>query len=258
MAVTALTRRRKTEDGRRKPRAVLIDLDDTLFDHRASARRALESAAACDPVLGAVAFDTLEARHRLILEDLHRRVLDGHMTVDEARARRFRTLIEEQGGSCDDPRLDRITAAYRAAYQSGWTCLAGARGLLAELKRREARIAVVTNNVVSEQVAKLRRLELESFVDALVVSEAVGISKPAPGIFSHALAQLGAAPEDAVMLGDSWSADIEGARGAGIHAVWFNPRRAPRPAARPEVAEIHSLEPAGEVADFLIGLRTKD
>ncbi|HEX6322287.1 MAG TPA: HAD family hydrolase, partial [Vicinamibacterales bacterium] len=148
MAMT-LTRRRKTEDGRRKLGAVLIDLDDTLFDHRASARRALASAAACDPVLGAVAFETLEARHRHILEDLHKRVLDGHMTVDEARARRFRTLIEEQGGACDDPQLDRITAAYRAAYQSGWTCLAGARDLLAELKRREARIAIVTINIVS-------------------------------------------------------------------------------------------------------------
>ncbi|HUF22489.1 MAG TPA: HAD-IA family hydrolase [Vicinamibacterales bacterium] len=253
MAVTTLTRRRKPEAESRKPSAVLIDLDDTLFDHRASARRALESAAACDPVLGAVAFDTLEARHRLILEDLHRRVLDGHITVDQARAMRFRTLIEEQGDTCDDPRLDRITAAYRAAYQSGWACLAGARDLLAELKRREARIAIVTNNVVSEQVAKLKRLEIDTFVDALVVSEAVGISKPAAGIFSHALAELGAAAGDAVMIGDSWSADIEGARGAGLRAVWFNPRRAPRPAGRPEVAEIESLEPAGEVADVVLG-----
>jgi putative hydrolase of the HAD superfamily len=239
-------------------RAVLIDLDDTLFDHRASARRALASAAGCDPVLGAVAFDTLEARHRLILEDLHTRVLAGHMTVDEARARRFRTLIEEQGGTCGDPQLDRITAAYRAAYQSGWTCLAGARDLLAELKRRDVRIAIVTNNIVSEQVAKLKRLELAALVDALVVSEAVGVSKPAPGIFSHALAELGAAADDAVMLGDSWSADIEGARGAGIRAVWFNPRRGPRPAQRPEVPEIHSLKPAEGVAELLMGLKTKD
>jgi len=234
-------------------RAVLVDLDDTLFDHRASARRALASAAACDPVLGAVAFDTLEARHRLILEDLHARVLDGRMTVDEARALRFRTLIEEQGGTCDDSQLDRITAAYRAAYQSGWTCLAGARDLLAEIRRRDARIAIVTNNIVSEQVAKLKRLDLETFVDALVVSEAVGVSKPAAGIFAHALAELGAAASDAVMLGDSWSADIEGARGAGLRAVWFNPRRLPRPAPRPEVAEVQSLEPADEVAGIVLG-----
>ncbi len=233
--------------------AVLIDLDDTLFDHRASARRALASAAASDPALGGVAFDALEARHRVILEELHRVVLDGRMTVDEARTLRFRMLIEEQGGACDDRRLERVTSAYRGAYQSGWTCLAGAPELLAELKRRALRIAIVTNNIQSEQVAKLRRLNLEPFVDALVVSEAVGVSKPDAGIFSHALREVGAAAEAAVMLGDSWSADIEGAIGAGMRAVWFNPRRGARPAGRPDVAEIHALEPAAAVADIVMG-----
>ena len=233
-------------------RAVLIDLDDTLFDHRASARRALQSAAAADPALGRCAFDVLEARHRAILEDLHRRVLDGRMTVDEARALRFRTLVAEQGEACDDARLDRITAAYRAAYQAGWMCLAGARELLAELRARRARIAIVTNNIVSEQVAKMQRLELHGLVDALVVSEAVGASKPDARIFSHALDEIGAAADEATMLGDSWSADVEGARAAGLRAVWFNPRRVARPADRPEVREIHSLEPAGAVADVLM------
>lgn len=238
--------------GSRETTAVLIDLDDTLFDHRASARRALETTAAGDPVLGRVPFDALEARHRAILEDLHRGVLDGRMTVDEARALRFRTLIEEQGETCDAPRLDRLTTTYRGAYQTGWACLAGARELLAELKRRDRRIAIVTNNIVSEQVAKLKRLDLESFVDALVVSEAVGISKPDPGIFAHALGELGAGAADAVMLGDSWSADIEGALGAGLRAVWFNPRRTQRPSGRPGVPEIHALEPASDVADIVL------
>lgn len=232
--------------------AVLIDLDDTLFDHRGAARRALESAAACDPALGRFDFDALESRHRTVLEDLHRRVLDGTMSVDEARALRFRMLVEEQGETCDDARLERITAAYRGAYQSSWTCLAGAHDLLAELRRRDARIAVVTNNIISEQVSKLKRLELEPLVDALVVSEAVGSSKPAAAIFLHALHELRALPAHAVMLGDSWTADIEGARGVGMRAVWFNPRRQARPAGRPEVAEIHALEPAADIADIIL------
>ena len=231
---------------------VLIDLDDTLFDHRASARRALEAAAACDPALGRVAFDTLEARHRVILEDLHRRVLDGRMTVDEARTLRFTMLIEEQGDAWDDARLDRVTTTYRTAYQSNWACLGGARELLAELKARQARIAVVTNNIVSEQVAKMKRLELDPYVDALVVSEAVGSSKPDAAIFHVALREIGVTHDEAVMLGDSWSADIAGAMGAGIRAVWFNPRGLERPDVRDGVREIRSLEPAGEIADIIL------
>jgi putative hydrolase of the HAD superfamily len=233
---------------------VLIDLDDTLFDHRASARRALEAAAASDATLGGVPFDTLEARHRVILEDLHRGVLEGRMTVDEARMRRFRMLIEEQGDVCDDARLDRLTAAYRGAYQSQWTCTSGARELLVELRRRGSRIAIVTNNIVSEQVNKMKRLDLEGLVDALVVSEAVGASKPSAAIFEAALREIGARAADAVMLGDSWSADIEGALNAGVRAVWFNPRGSARPAPRPEVAEVHALAPAPAVADIVLGV----
>ncbi len=233
--------------------AVLIDLDDTLFDHRASAREALLAAARCDPALGRCEFEALEARHRVILEDLHRRVLDGGLSVDEARALRFRMLISEQGETCDDARLARITAAYRSAYQSNWTVLAGARELLGEIRARGARIAIVTNNIVSEQVAKLKRLELDGLVDTLVVSEAVGASKPDARIFTHALAEVGALAEDAVMLGDNWKADVEGAVAAGIRAVWFNPRRQTRPAGLPGVREIHALEPAAAIADILAG-----
>lgn len=232
---------------------VLIDLDDTLFDHRASARRALEAAAACDTALGRVPFDDLESRHRVILEELHRHVLEGRMTVDEARTRRFRMLIEEQGDSCDDGRLDRLTATYRGAYQAKWHCTAGAPELLAELRARGARIAIVTNNIVTEQVAKMKRLELDTLVDALVVSEAVGASKPSREIFDAALRELGARADDAVMLGDSWKADVEGAVAAGLRAVWFNPRRQPRPANHPAVSEVHALQPAAAVADIVLG-----
>jgi putative hydrolase of the HAD superfamily len=150
-----------------------------------------------------------------------------------------------------------VTAAYRGAYQSTWTCLSGARELLAELKHRQARIAVVTNNIVREQVAKMTRLGLGPFVDALVVSEAVGSSKPDAGIFRAALEQIAVAAEDAVMLGDSWSADIEGALRAGIGAVWFNPRGVRRPAAREDVPEIRSLEPSSHVADLLLAPRSQ-
>ena len=234
-------------------RAVLIDLDDTLFDHRAAARSALEAVAACDSALGGVPFDALEARHRAILEDLHRAVLSGSMTVDAARELRFRTLVEEQGHTCDAARLDRLTTAYRGAYQSNWSCLPGARELAGELKRRSVLIAIVTNNIVSEQVSKVRRLGLESYVDALVVSEAVGASKPDARIFKYALEKLGVTAGEAVMLGDSWSADIEGALASGIRAIWFNPGNAARPAEHQDVIELSSLEPAGAVADLILG-----
>jgi len=94
---------------------------------------------------------------------------------------------------------------------------------------------------------------LASFVDALVVSEEAGMSKPDPEIFRIALDRVGAPADHAVMLGDSWAADIVGAVRAGIRPVWFNPGRKPRPSDPPAVAEIFSLQPAEAVLPLLLG-----
>jgi putative hydrolase of the HAD superfamily len=103
-------------------------------------------------------------------------------------------------------------------------------------------VVIVTNNGVAEQRLKLARCGFEAWIDAMVTSEEAGITKPDPGIFAQALARARATAADAVMLGDAWGADIEGARAAGIGAVWFN--RAGKPSPDPSVAELGSLEPA--------------
>ncbi|HYI75076.1 MAG TPA: HAD family hydrolase, partial [Gaiellaceae bacterium] len=56
-------------------------------------------------------------------------------------------------------------------------------------------------------------------VDAKVGSKAHGRIKPDPSIFLVALEQLGASPEETVMVGDSYEDDIEGARALGMRAI---------------------------------------
>ena len=84
------------------------------------------------------------------------------------------------------------------------------------------------------------------------MSEDAGVSKPDPGIFMMALDALGTPPAEAVMVGDSWSADVIGARAAGIRAVWFNPHRLPSPEPGLGVAELHALEPTAETLELLL------
>ena len=55
--------------------------------------------------------------------------------------------------------------------------------------------------------------------DAVVYSAAVGVEKPDPRIFLHALERLGVEPEDAVHVGDSAREDVEGALAAGMEAL---------------------------------------
>lgn len=229
---------------------VLFDLDDTLFDQRHSSRAGLAAVREefGDRIGGTI--EQLEAEYRTLLERLHVRVLDGSMTIDESRIERFRIMLSKQGAAHDDEaRAAAIT--YREAYDAAYQAVPGASDLLHDL-RADVRIGVVTNHVVEEQVKKLARIRLDSLIDQLVVSEEVGIAKPDPRIFETALQRLGAAAEDAVMIGDSWSSDIVGATGAGIRAIWMN--RYGQGSPDVDLAhEINGLEPVEEVATLIRG-----
>jgi putative hydrolase of the HAD superfamily len=231
------------------PRAVLFDLDDTLFDHRRSARAALQAvhlrhAADLD-------YAEFERHHGIYLEEMHVEVLAGRIGLDDARRERFRKVFLALGVSLDPQQVDAVASAYRAGYMTSRLALEGAAELLTAL-RPHARIAIVTNNLLEEQQDKLAYCGLAPLVDVLVASEDVGVSKPDPGIFHLALDRAGVRAEEAVMVGDSWVNDIAGARGAGIRAVWFNPDRLPKPVDPPDVPEIHALVPAGEIVPVLL------
>jgi putative hydrolase of the HAD superfamily len=202
----------------RSRRAVLLDLDDTLFDHSHSSRAGVLAVHSANPALAARPFATVLTDHALILEELHLEVLRGKMTIDAARAERFRRLLALHGAAGD---ADEASARYRAAYLRERQVVPGARELLEALRGRAA-VAIVTNNAQAEQEEKLRTLDIAHLVDALVTSEAAGVAKPDPAIFQRALDQIGCRAEDAVMLGDSWTADVIGAQAAGIRAIWLN------------------------------------
>ncbi len=230
--------------------AVLFDLDDTLFDHQACTRAGLARLREAHPSLQAWPVEDLAHRHADLLERLHLEVLAGRKTVDTARIERFATLFAEAGETLTPARAEGVAVEYRDAYLASWQLVPGAIDLLARL-RGHARLGVVTNNVVSEQTRKANALGLAPYLDALVISEAVGVNKPDPRIFRYALDQLGVAASDTVMVGDSWATDIVGARHAGLRAVWFNRHRVPLPDG-PSVPQIFSLEPAADVARTIL------
>jgi putative hydrolase of the HAD superfamily len=230
-------------------RAVLFDLDDTLFDHRRSSRAALEAVHGLHaPSLD---FAEFERHHTVHLEEMHVEVLAGRIDLDDARRERFRRVFQALGVALDDATVDTVASAYRSGYLTARRALDGAAELLTAV-RRHAHVAIVTNNLLEEQQDKLQYCGLAPMVDSLIASEDVGFSKPDPEIFRIALERAGVTADRAVMLGDSWRNDVAGAHAAGIRAVWFNPERLPKPAELPGVTELHALAPADEVAARLL------
>jgi putative hydrolase of the HAD superfamily len=237
-------------DERRATKAVLFDLDDTIFDHQGTSRRALSAVQAATP-LGRFTLDELEHRHAQVLEVLHRGgVMQGFVSVDAAREERFRRLLRQAGAEPTDDAVRAVARTYRKSYLAGCQLVTGADALLRALRPR-VHLGIVSNNILSEQEDKLERFGLRPLIDVLVVSAEEGVSKPEPDIFRAALARLGCEADEAVMVGDTWAADIVGAANAGLRAVWFNRRGEPSP--DPELAvEIRSLEPAAVIAKVIL------
>jgi putative hydrolase of the HAD superfamily len=234
------------------PRAVLFDLDDTLFDHEQAARRALQRVHESHTAFAARPFDLFVRQHAAVLEELHVEVMIGARSVDEAREERFRRLFAASGVGGHESSVRATAAAYRETYLASRRAVDGALAALAALKPR-VRIGIVSNNLLDEQQSKIRLCRFEPYIDALVVSEAVGVAKPDPAIFAHALAALSCRPDEAVMVGDSWAADIEGARAAGIRAVWFNRSGRTAPAGATPVPQISTFTPMAALLHAIFG-----
>ncbi|MEJ7663554.1 MAG: HAD family hydrolase [Hymenobacter sp.] len=232
---------------------ILFDLDDTLFDHAATARAALAATAARRPALAAVPAEELYQRYSDLLEKMHPLVMRGQLPYQQARQLRFERLLAlyEGPGPVAAAEVAALAARHYEHYQRLRRPVAGALALLQRL-RPAYRIGIVTNNRTAEQEEKLRYLGMSGLVDALITSEGVGVLKPDPAIFAAALQQLAAEPAQTVLVGDNWAADVLGALAVGIRPVWLNRTGAARPLAH--VAELRSLEPLAAVYQQITGV----
>ena len=231
-------------------RVVLFDLDDTLFDKQYCSRAGLLAVqkAYAGRIVGSV--EEIESTYGELLEEWHQKVLAGLISINESRVERFRVLLSNSQTEATDAESQAAARCYRDAYDAAYRPVPGAIELLRRVKA-ERPVGIVTNHITSQQVKKIAAIGVEPLIDELVVSEEVGVPKPAAKIFEVALSRLGGTPGQAVMVGDSWSSDIVGATELGIRAIWLN--RYDRACPDASLAtEIHSLEPVDDVIDLIL------
>ena len=196
--------------------ALLIDLDDTLYDYAPSER--LARAAVLQAVVGDSGLPPAEvaAGWTLARETVKSRL--GETGAGHSRLLYLAELVFV----LDRPALLRRVRAWERLY---WTQYLRdvrlrpfALQLLAGWRARGtgARVAVVTDLLLEVQLWKLEALGLFPHVDVLVASEEVGRNKPGRAIFELAMARLAVGPEHCVMVGDNPHKDGQGARELGI------------------------------------------
>jgi len=84
------------------------------------------------------------------------------------------------------------------------------------------KLHIITNGFKEIQQSKLNNSNIDSYFETVTNSEMVGVKKPNPKIFKHALNVAKASQENSIMIGDNYEADILGALNFGVDAICFN------------------------------------
>jgi len=219
-------------------KAIFFDADNTLVDFRECEKQALRyvfdsAGIAYKPEYQAV-FSPLD---RALWEN---GAYDG-VAVPQADipVYRFKALFAKIGVAYDD--FAEANHLFKAGLASTSALVDKADEAVACLHRRGYLLSVVTNGLIELQKPRIANSKIGQFISHIIVSEEVGASKPNPLIFNTLLARMNMNPRDVIMVGDSLQNDMQGARNAGIQAVWYNPERSPNNTNISPDYEIHDL-----------------
>jgi putative hydrolase of the HAD superfamily len=104
-----------------------------------------------------------------------------------------------------------------------WTVYPDVEPALDELARTGLKLGIVSD-WGSNLTEIVTTLQLDRWVDFVLASGAVGLAKPDPAFFELALARANVTRDEALMVGDSYRADVVGARSAGMDAILLDRR----------------------------------
>ncbi len=231
-------------------RAVFFDVDFTLI-HPGPRFHGAGYAATCAEYgieVDAARFEAAVSFAMPMLDDLADPLYDHGLFINYTGA-----IIERMGGRGPCVRRAATELYEEWAANHHFDLYDDVRDVVLELAARGLELGVISNSHRSLE-AFTAHFELDRYVRTHVSAHPNRYMKPHRSIFEAALTSAGVEAERAVMVGDSLKADVHGALGAGLRAVWLR-RSGDDSTSRPEhvplIRRLHELpavlwpEPAG-------------
>lgn len=189
-------------------RAIFFDLDRTLLDRDSSVK--------------------------CFVEDQHYRFSSS---LGEIPREKFCELFEEldqQGYVPKEKVYEQVVSMYRLnpvmseqlhedyneSFKHHCVPFPGLVELLDKLQAKGIQLGIITNGRGRFQMENVRALGIESYFDAILISEIEGIKKPDSQIFHAAMERMGVTAEESVFVGDHMEKDVLAAEKIGMTGVW--------------------------------------
>ncbi len=202
---------------------MLFDFGDTLvltdrWDYDKCLTKLLESLQN-DNITIPVPYEEFKRAYFEVRNEMY---LESEPTLEEIdfQLRITRTLQKfDHNLNREDPMVKRAVEAFINAFIEDVRMEQYVPQLLAELKSKY-KLGLVSNFAYPAGLRKiLYRFDLARFFDAIVISGELGVRKPHSRIFEKALKKLDVKAEEAVFVGDSLKADVNGAKKMGIKTI---------------------------------------
>lgn len=208
-------------------RGVLFDLDDTLIDSAGADERVwLRVVELFAEIVPAADRGRLRERYVGVMPGHYAELAAGRVDLLTFRRRRLEDALSPWG-VVEDGLFERYMDEKDRIIEEV-VGFPDTVPVLRELRARGLRVGVLTNGPSDFQRRKLEVAELEGELDAIAISGEIGVAKPEREAFAIALSLLGTEPGQTAMVGDSLTADVEGALGAGLAAaIWLAADDAP-------------------------------
>ncbi|MFG2132035.1 HAD family hydrolase [Streptomyces sp. NPDC048751] len=200
-------------------RAVVWDVDDTLFDYTTADREGMRSHLASEGLLDG--YGTPEAALTLwreVTDQQWARFSAGELTWEEQRRDRVRVFLDRR---MTDAEADDWFERYIGHYEAAWALFPDVLPVLDALAASH-RHAVLSNSSIHVQDRKLRVLGVHDRFEAILCAAELGVSKPQAAAFLAACEALDLPPHQVAYVGDHPEIDGQGSADAGLLSVWID------------------------------------
>lgn len=171
-------------------KAIIFDLDDTLYPEYEYVKSGFLTV-------------SLLLKEKFGIEDGYEKLLAAfaHDTKNV-----FDAVLQEENVAFDDKDISELVAAYRQHYPRDIRFFDGTDDVLKKLRADGIKLGVITDGRTDTQKLKIEALEVESYVDCVIITDSLGgeqFRKPSPVAFEKMLACFKIKPENAVYVGDN-------------------------------------------------------
>lgn len=204
-------------------KAIIFDLDDTLYEYSKLNNKGIEKICefTCKKlnISEEIFYEAFNRAKKDVKEELtegvassHNRLLYCQKTLENLNENPFSISLE-------------MYEIYWSYILNNMKLNENVLEVLKFCKENKIKIGICTDLTVHIQHRKIRKLEIDKYIDAIVTSEEAGEEKPSFKMYKNIIKKLKIEKEKALFIGDNLKKDVLGSKNYGMKALWYSEKK---------------------------------